>query len=322
MSVKNLLLWEKWRPKSLDDIILPQRIKSNFQNGVDKNYLFYGNYGTGKTSLARILIGKYSKDKAFLEINSSLHTSIDVLRSEVEKFCKTKPIMETDDPIKYVFLDEAERISVQYQDALKAFIEKYHESVRFILTTNHINKISDGIKSRFVQVNFDAINQEEEKFIKREFFKKISQKICPEEDISIQKEDLVSIINKKFPDLRSIILELQNFKSTGKIQDGSSISNKLKLDFYSLMLDSDSDYEKIYHFIMENFGPEGIDKMISILERDLIKWSLEERKDLLNNMFKFNKIVSEYKPKLETSLDPIVLAMSIIGEFRDLIYRT
>jgi len=321
MSVKNLLLWEKWRPKNLEDIILPPRIKNNFEKGVDKNYLFYGNYGTGKTSLARILIGKYSKDKAYLEINSSLHTSIDVLRSEVEKFCKTKPMMETEDPMKYVFLDEAERISGSYQDALKAFIEKYHESVRFILTTNHIGKISDGIKSRFVQVNFDTVNQEEEKYIKREFYKKISQKICPDEGISIGKDDLVGIINRKFPDLRSILLELQNFRDTGHIQDGTNVSNKLKLEFYQIITDNNSDYEGIYHFIMNNFGPEGIDKMISILESDFILWSINERRDLLESMFKFNKIVSDHKPKLETSIDPIVLGMSLIGEFRDLIYK-
>ena len=84
MSIQNLLLWEKWRPKTLEDTILPERIKKHFENGVTKNYIFYGNYGIGKTSLARILIGKYSKDKAFLEINSSLYTSIDVLRSEIE----------------------------------------------------------------------------------------------------------------------------------------------------------------------------------------------------------------------------------------------
>ena len=81
MSINNLLLWEKWRPKTLEETILPLRIKNHFNNGITKNFIFYGNYGTGKTSLARILIGKYTKDKSFLEINSSLYTSIDVLRS-------------------------------------------------------------------------------------------------------------------------------------------------------------------------------------------------------------------------------------------------
>ncbi len=318
MEIRNLLIWEKWRPKTINDIILLPRIKRNFESGINKNYIFHGSYGTGKTTLARILIGKYTKDKAYLEINSSLHTSIEVLRERIEKFCKTVPIMETDDPIKYVFLDEADRISPQYQDALKAFIEKYHSSVRFIITTNHVGKISDGIKSRFTQIDFDCWDLEEEKYLKKEIYKKITNTISPEEDIKIDKDSLVKIINKRFPDFRGIMVDLQNFKDVGSIsQSESNISSKLKIDFYNL-ISSDSDYETIYHFIMENFGPEKIDQMISILEMEFIEWSLKEKRGNIKNMFKFNKIISEYKPKLETSLDPIVLGMAVIGEFIEL----
>ena len=110
MSVDKLLLWEKWRPKSIDEIILLPRIRKHFENGLNENYIFYGHYGTGKTSLARILVGKYSKDKPFIEINSSLYTSIDVLRNEIESFCKFQPMMEVESDIKYVFLDEFERV--------------------------------------------------------------------------------------------------------------------------------------------------------------------------------------------------------------------
>ncbi len=318
MEIKNLLIWEKWRPKTIDETILLPRIKINFESGVNKNYIFYGTYGTGKTTLARILIGKYTKNKAYLEINSSLHTSIDVLREKIEKFCKTVPIMETDDPIKYVFLDEAERISPQYQDALKAFIEKYHTNVRFIITTNHINKISDGIKSRFTQINFDCQNPEEEKYLKTEIYKKITSTISPQEKISITKEDLIKIINKRFPDFRGIMVDLQNFKDIGSLsQSENNISHKLKIDLYNLITES-NDYETIYHFVMDKFGPEKIDQLISILERDFVEWSIKEKRENLKNMFKFNKIISEYKPKLDTSLDPIILGMSIIGEFKEL----
>ncbi len=318
MDTKNLLMWERWRPKSIDEIILLPRIRKNFESGINQNYIFYGSYGTGKTTLARILIGKYTKDKAYLDINSSLHTSIDTLRDQIDKFCKTVPMIETTDPIKYIFLDEAERISQQYQDALKAFIEKYHSTVRFIITTNHINKISDGIKSRFTQINFDCQNSEEERYLKVEMFKRISSVISPSEGIEIEKDNLVKIINKRFPDLRGVLVDLQNFKVTGSLsQSETNVSHKLKTDLYSL-ISSNSDYESIYHFVMEKFGPEKIDQLIGILERDFIEWSIKEKKENLKNMFKFNRIIAEYKPKLETSLDPIVLGMSVIGEFREL----
>jgi replication-associated recombination protein RarA len=117
MSLNNLLLWEKWRPKNMDDVILLPRIRKYFENGVNGNYIFYGNYGTGKTSLARILIGKYTKNTPYLELNSSLYTSIDSLRGEIENFCKFTPMMESESDIKFIFLDEFERVSVQFQDA-------------------------------------------------------------------------------------------------------------------------------------------------------------------------------------------------------------
>ena len=95
--------------------------------------------------------------------------------------------------------------------------EKYNRNVRFIITTNHINKISDGIKSRIPQINFDCIDVEEERFLKQEIFKRIKNVILPQENITIPKENLISIITKKFPDFRSIMVELQNFISTGSL---------------------------------------------------------------------------------------------------------
>ena len=104
----------------MEDVILLPRIRKHFELGINQNFIFYGHFGTGKTSLARILVGKYTKDKPYLELNSSLYTSIDVLRSEIEDFCKFTPMMETDSDIKYIFLDEFERVSAQFQDAFKA----------------------------------------------------------------------------------------------------------------------------------------------------------------------------------------------------------
>lgn len=319
MSIQNLLLWEKWRPKNLEDTILPERIKKHFENGITKNYIFYGNYGTGKTTLARILIGKYSKDKAFLEINSSLYTSIDVLRSEIEKFCKTVPMFDSEDPIKYVFLDEFERVSQQYQDGLKAFIEQYHHNVRFILTTNHYNKISDGIKSRFTAINFDTQSSEEEKMVKNGIFKRITDVVCPKENLTIEKEVLISLINKKYPDIRSIFVELQNIKDTGEVSSTSSnVNNKLKVDTYNLIYDKSADYEKIYHFLMTLYGAEKIDLLFQILGRTFIEWSLQEGKNV-DKLFKCNYVISDYRSKLDGQSDPIILGMTVIGKLRDIL---
>ncbi len=319
-TINSLLLWEKWRPKNMEDVILLPRIRKHFEKGVNQNYIFYGNYGTGKTSLARILIGKYSKDKPYLEINSSLYTSIDVLRTEIEDFCKFTPMMATDSDYKYIFLDEFERVSSQFQDAFKAFIEKYNKNVRFIITTNHINKISEGIKSRIPQINFDCQGIEEEKYLKMEIFKRINNTILPSEKSEIPKESLISIINKKFPDFRSIMVEVQNFIQTGESSSNTSnISTKIKLDLYKIIYDQSIDSEKTYHFLLSNFGPEKIDQMIRLLGRPFIDWSLSEKRDNIERLFECSYIISDYSSKLETNTDPIILGMTIIGKFRNLL---
>jgi len=317
MSVKSLLLWEKWRPKNIDEVILLPRIRKQFENGISQHCILYGHYGTGKTSLARILIGKYTKETPCLELNCSMDTSIDVLREEIQNFCKFTPMMETESDIKYVFLDEFERVSIQFQDAFKAFIEKYNKNVRFIITTNHLNKISDGIKSRIPQINFDCQGFDEEKYLKTELYKRINNVILPEEGKQIPKEDLISIITKKFPDFRSIMVEVQNYLETGDLGSNSSnVSNKVKLELYNSIYDKSLDYEKIYHFLMTNFGADKIDVMIKLLGKPFIDWSISERKNI-DKLFDCNYIIADYSSKLETNTDPIVLGLTIVGKFRD-----
>ena len=315
-SINSLLLWEKHRPKTIEDIILIPRIRGRFKNGVSQHYIFYGNCGTGKTSLARILIGKYSKKTPYIELNCSIDTSIDVLREDIENFCKFVPMMETEFDIKYVFLDEFEKVSKSFQEAFKGFIEKYKNNVRFILSTNHINKITDELKSRVKSIDFDYQNAEEEKFIKQEIYKRITSVILPKENIEIPKKDLISIINKKFPDLRSIIVDIQDYSEVGSISSGPDNINKL--DLFNLIYDKSQKYESIYHFLMKNFGAEKIDVMISLLGRPFIDWSISEQKNI-DKLFECNYIIADYTNKLESNTDPLVLGLTIIGKFRDIL---
>lgn len=318
MSVKSLLLWEKWRPKSFEDIILLPRIKKQFQEGITQHFIFYGHYGSGKTSLARILVGKYSKDSAYLELNCSMDTSIDVLRSEIDTFCKVRPMMESESDIKFVFLDEFDRVSAQFQDAFKAFIEKYNNKVRFIICTNHINKISDGIKSRIKSVNFDCLDNAEEKFLKVEFYKRISNTILPSENKEISKEDLITIINKSFPDFRGTLVEIQNFLETGQnTSNNSNVSLSLKNELYQICI-SKTDYLTVYNFLIKNFGPEKIDIMIRLLGRPFVDFYIEKNKNL-DKLFHCNYIIADYSAKLDSSTDPIILAMTIIGKFQQIL---
>lgn len=323
--MKNLLLSEKWRPKTIDDVILLPRIKKMFENGLTENVLFYGSFGTGKTTLARILIGKYSKDKPFIELNSSYHTSIDTLRSKIDDFCSkvymALDVDTTSDSIKYVFLDEFDRTSIQYQDALKAYIEDYSKkNVRFILTTNHINKVSPGIRSRLASINFDCETPDEEKFLKNAIYKKIANEISPAENFTIPKEDLIKVINRKFPDFRSILVSMGTYILTGETTESTGTTNlKVKSDLYNIIYDRSKKFDDIYHFLMNNFGAEKIDEMISLLGRPFIEYSINEKKSNVELLFKVSYIITEHTKLLETNTDPIILGITVIGKIRDVL---
>ena len=317
-SMKDLLWWEKYRPKTLEDIILLPRIKNLFKDGnLVGNYIFHGNYGSGKTSLARILIGKYSKDKPYLEINSSLYTSIDVLRSDIENFCKFTPIMETESSIKYVFLDEFERVSSQFQDAFKAFIEKYSYNVRFIITTNHISKISDGIKSRIPQINFDCLNIEEEKYLKQQIFLRLKNNILIKEEKEVDKKVLINLISNSFPDFRSIIVSLQEYflNSSLVISDTNGLTKQIEL--YDFIFNGNNNYEDTFHFIINNFGSEKIDIMLQILGKPFIEWCIKNNKDS-TKLFEANYILTDYSSKFEQVADPLILGMTVVGKYKEL----
>lgn len=319
MNAKNLIFWEKWRPKTMEDMVMLPRIRNRFKDGVSQHYIFHGHFGTGKTTLARILIGKYSKKTAFLDVNCSEDTGIDYLREEITRFCNTRPMFETESEEKFVLLDEFERISPQYQDALKAFIEKYNnKGVRFILCTNHIDKVRGGLKSRIKMVDFDCQNQEEEKLLKIEMFKRITNVILPAENREIQKEALVSIVNRKFPDLRSILVEIDDYLLVGGDSTGTSnISLKDRNDLFAALY-GNQDYNETYHFLMNTFGPEKISEMLRLMGRPFVDWCIENGKSV-DKLFECNHVIAEYVPLLETSTDPIILGMSAIGKFRNIL---
>lgn len=323
--MKHLLLNERWRPKTIEDMVLPNRIREYFKDGLQTNVILYGSFGTGKTTLARILIGKYSKENPYLELNTSLFTSIDDLRSKVYDFCVTRYIdLESDkdidytNKIKYVFLDEFDRASKQYQDALKGFVESMSSThnIRFIFVTNHIDKISDGILSRMTCINFDTINNDEVKEVKNSMFNRIKDVILPEENINIDKKDIASIINSCFPDFRKTLSSIQDY-SNNRQSTSTSHNKELIQKTIQMVLDKNLNYKDIYDFIFLNYGDANVGTLLKILGRDFINFVFNYNYDS-TNLFKVNSIITDMESKLPNSLDPLVLAMATVGKIREL----
>jgi DNA polymerase III delta prime subunit len=190
--VESIGIWvEKYRPRKLEDMVgCPQELRNQKIDVTLNHQLFVGPAGTGKTTAARIIIHMLNADSIVL--NASKERGIDVIRNKVTNFC-----MKKSDRMKIVFLDEADQLTTDAQEALRNMMETYYRSTRFILTGNHAMKITSAIKSRCVSVEFGCAEQAD--------VVKYLAKICDAEKVTYNEEDLASIVAVKHPDIRNAI---------------------------------------------------------------------------------------------------------------------
>jgi DNA polymerase III delta prime subunit len=211
-------LWsERYRPKTIDECILPSKMKETFKAYVAKgqvaNMTLNGIRGTGKTTCAYALCHEIGADVLF--INASSETGVDIIRDKVLKFASSGSL---ENNLKVVILDEVDRGSGQFQDALKALIETFSQNCRFILTSNHVNKITPELLSRCPPTEF-KIPKEEVQKLALELLRKL-EFILTDNGVEYSKGAVVALIQQHFPDNRKIINVLQGYSMTGKIDVG------------------------------------------------------------------------------------------------------
>ena len=315
--MKNKLLKLKYKPNKMEDVILLPRVKKIIKNGITDHTVFHGPYGMGKNSLLDVMM----KDENCLYLNTSEETSIEVLRNRISDFCSKMSVFDSKNDMKYVFFDEIDGASSNYQDALKAFIEKNEMKVRFIATTNYINRVDGGLLDRFRLVNFSALNGEEEKYLKVNYAKRVKE-ISDKEKIDIKVEDIKNIVNKNFPSFRKVLSSLQYIKEVGSTEEGMSIMDKsVNEKLYTHILNKDWDTEKCYEFLMSRFGSESIDDMINMLSRPFIEWYATNNKDKVRLLGDVLVKVTKYGDILNSNkvLDPIIIGITLIHEIRKII---
>ena len=211
---------EKYRPKTIDECVLPDSIKKTFQDfliaGEIPHMLLSGPPGIGKTTVAKALCNQLGVD--YYVINGSDEGRfLGTVRNNAKNFASTVSLTG-ESKHKVIIIDEADNTTTDVQLLLRASIEEFSRNCRFIFTCNYKNKIIAPLHSRFTTIDF-VVNKKDKPSIAAQFFTRINQ-ILDKENIESDKKVVAELINKYFPDWRRVLNECQRYSVSGKIDSG------------------------------------------------------------------------------------------------------
>ena len=251
-------LWvEKYRPNKIQNCILPESLKDNFQTIVDRgqlpNMLFTGTAGLGKTTVARALCEELDLD--YIVVNGSEEGNIDTLRGKIKRFAST---VSLGGGIKVIILDEADYLNPQStQPALRGFIEEFSDNCRFILTCNFKNRIIEPIHSRCGVIEFNT-SKKDMQALCAQFMERVKF-ILNEEGIPVggpTLQGIAELIMRHAPDWRRVLTDLQRASMSGNFENmiiSSGGSNNYSMLFTAL---KDKDFKKMRKWVVDNIDVE------------------------------------------------------------------
>jgi len=235
---KNIYLWpEKWRPKTVKDVLLPKQYKKFFNKIVKSkelpNLLLHSSTpGAGKTTIAKCLCNDLNME--YLYINISSESGIDTLRSQIQNFAATQSFDRRE---KAVIMDEFDGASQQLQQGMRAFIEEFHKTCRFIFTCNYVNKIIPALREGRVMVfDFDMSDEKISNEMMPTIFTRMTE-ILDVEGVDYEKKTVAKLVKQNYPNNRKVLSLLQKYSEMNGIID-ENIFNTQTVDkeFYDLIL--------------------------------------------------------------------------------------
>ena len=318
MQSINQLFTEKYRPKNLEELILPDAVMNKFKDGLVQNMLFAGSPGTGKTSTAKAVVNQF--ELPYLYINASTDTSVEVIRTRIIDFCSTVSIMDKPGTFKVVILDEVDGVSDQFFKALRATMEQFASNSRFIATCNYINKLPDPILSRFEVINFD-FDKEEETELTKKYIRRVYD-ICKQEEMTIEKDALVEFVRRNFPDLRSTLNKLQGFKTQGtsniNVNDVKKFNSVYK-DVFELIF-NETDPAKNYQMLVSNYSNR-VDDVLQSLGEEFIEYINQEQLQSVKFIPQIIITVAKHQAQRIHVIDPVITMLSCIYDIQSIIRK-
>ena len=311
---KQQLFTELFRPKTLDQAIIVPRIREELSKGLVDNILLNGASGSGKSTLTRILAADCDDP---LYINASLERGIDTIREKIITYASSSSLWGGEEKLKVIILEECDNLTNDAWSALRATIEQFHRTTRFIGNCNYIEKIPEPIQSRFNCIPIEPINQEEETYLLNGFTEraKLILNAC---HITYKDEDVEKFVKADFPDMRSIIKKIQQLYTRGITElNPETLGTTFDCgQLFNIIMTSGNPTEN-YKVLVADWSTKAEDGLL-MLGQQFPNYIQTVCPDKINKLPMVIITICEYQSQLHYAIDKFIVLLALIYKLQNI----